>query len=116
MPTGIFFKKIRQARSKVHCKINKNVQSGKFWKNTRDKEANLPDTKTYYKILIIKRVLLMHERKVIHVTIKSLEIDLSTHKNLIIKSDTSNHWRQDGLFNNYCWHNWLSKWGKKIDV
>ena len=51
----------------------------------------------------------MHEWKVIHVTIKSLEIDLSTHKNLIIKSDTSNHWRKDRLFNNYCWHNWLSK-------
>ena len=51
----------------------------------------------------------MHEWKVIHVTIKSLEIDLSTHKNLIIKSDTSNHWRKDRLFNNYCWHNWLYK-------
>lgn len=65
---------------------------------------------------MIKSVLLMHEWKVIRVTIKSLEIALSTHKNLIIKSDISSHWSQDGLLNNSCWHNWLTKRGEKMDV
>lgn len=64
------------------------------------REQDLLDIKTHYKALTIKTVMLLrHEWKMIHITIKYLEMDLNTHRNLISnKSSISNHWRQDSNY------------------
>ena len=92
----------------IFFREQKQVISQIVWKHKR-LQINLPDFRLYYKTTVIKAVMHWHKDRNINQwnKIESPEINPCIYGHLIFdKRGKIIQWREDRLFNKWCWENW----------
>ena len=108
----VFFTELEQIISQFVWNYQKPLIAKTILRKKKGtEEINLPDYRLYYNATVIKTVWYWHKDRNIDQwkKIESPGIHLNTYGHFIFdKGGKDIQWKQDNLFNKWCWENWSS--------